>query len=160
MKKMTTSRLGLRLIKDFEGLRLAAYKCPAGVWTIGYGHTKGVKQGMVIDQTRADDFLVEDIAPIERHLNGLCINFRQEQFDALTSWIFNLGAGNFRSSTLFKKIGNDAPDEEIAAEIIRWTKAGGIPLAGLMKRRVAEANMFVGYDLYYFDDKTKSIKKK
>ena len=160
MKKMTTSKLGLQLIKNFEGLRLTAYKCPAGVWTIGYGHTKGVKQGMVIDQARADDLMIEDIAPIERQLNALCINFRQEQFDALVSWIFNLGGGNFQSSTLLKKICKDAPDEEITAEIIRWTKAGGIPLAGLMKRRVAEANMFVGYDLYDYDKKTNSIKKK
>ena len=157
---MTTSKLGLQLIKDFEGLRLDAYKCPAGVWTIGYGHTKGVKQGMVIDQARADDLMIEDVAPCERELNALCINFRQEQFDALVSWMFNLGAGNFLASTLKKKICNDAPDEEIAAEIIRWTKAGGHPLVGLMKRRVAEANMFVGYDLYYFDAKTKNIKKK
>ena len=160
MKKMTTSKLGLQLIKDFEGLRLTAYKCPAGVWTIGYGHTKGVKQGMVIDQARADDLLIEDVAPIERQLNALNINFRQEQFDALVSWIFNLGAGNFIGSTLYKKIGNDAPDEEIAAEFVRWVKAGGHPLVGLMKRRVAEANMFVGYDLYYFDGKTRNIKKK
>lgn len=159
MKKMTTSRLGLRLIKDFEGLRLAAYKCPAGVWTIGFGHTKGVKQGQVITEAQADDYLVEDIGPIERQLNNLGVNFRQEQFDALVSWIFNLGGGNFNNSTLKKKILADSKDEDITAEFIKWVNAGGKPLVGLKRRRVAEANMFVGYELYYLDDKN-NIKKR
>lgn len=159
MKKMTTSRLGQRLIKDFEGLRLGAYKCPAGVWTIGFGHTKGVKPGMVITEAQACDYLVDDIGPIERQLNKLGINFRQEQFDALVSWIFNLGWGNFSNSTLKKKILADASDQDIAAEFIKWVNAAGKPLPGLKKRRVAEANMFVGYELYYLDDKN-NIKKK
>ena len=156
---MTTSVLGKRLIKDFEVLRLKAYKCPAGVWTIGFGHTKGVKQGQAITEAQAEDYLVEDIAPIERVLNKLGVNFRQEQFDALVSWIFNLGAGAFGSSTLKKKILSDAKDEEIAAEIIRWVNSGGKPLVGLKRRRVAEANMFVGYEVYYLDDKN-NIKKR
>ena len=159
MKKMTTSRLGLRLIKDFEGLRLGAYLCPAGVPTIGYGHTKGVKMGQVITNEQADDYLIEDIAPLERHLNKLGINFRQEQFDALVSWLFNLGVGNFKKSNLLKRIQADVSDEAIAAEFIKWIYAGKTPLAGLKKRRVAEANMFVGYELYYLDDKN-NIKKK
>ena len=156
---MTASRLGLRLIKDFEGLRLGAYKCPAGVWTIGFGHTNGVKQGQVITEAQACDFLVEDIAPIEKLLNSLGINFRQDQFDALVSWIFNLGAGNFNKSTLKKKILADAKDEEIAYEFTKWVNAGGKPLAGLKRRRVAEANMFLGDELYYLDDKN-NIKKR
>lgn len=159
MKKMTTSRLGMRLIKDFEGLRLGAYKCPAGVWTIGFGHTKGVKPGQVITEAQACDYLVEDIGPIERQLNKLGINFRQEQFDALVSWIFNLGIGKFNASTILKKIQTDASDEDIASEFIRWIYAGGKPLPGLKKRRVAEANMFVGYELYFLDDKN-NIKKR
>ena len=156
---MTTSRLGLRLIKDFEGLRLGAYLCPAGVPTIGYGHTKGVKMGQVITNEQADDYLIEDIAPLERHLNKLGINFRQEQFDALVTWLFNLGVGNFKKSNLLKRIQADASDEAIAAEFIKWIYAGKTPLAGLKKRRVAEANMFVGYELYYLD-KNNNIKKK
>ena len=151
MKKMTTSRKGLQLIKDFEGLRLAAYKCPAGVWTIGYGHTKGVKQGQVIDQMRADDMLIEDIAPIERLLNSIGINFRQEQFDALCSWIFNLGVGNFSHSTMIVRIGTNASDIEITDQLVRWIKAGGKPLKGLKRRRIAEANMFLGKEVYYLD---------
>jgi lysozyme len=159
MKKMTTSRKGLQLIKDFEGLRLGSYKCPAGVWTIGYGHTKGVKQGQVIDQMRADDYLVEDIAPIERQLNKLNLNFRQEQFDALVSWIFNLGGGNFNSSTMKKYIVGDYTDEQITDQMVKWVNAAGKPLVGLKKRRIAEANMFLGYDKYYLDEKN-NIKKK
>ena len=156
---MTTSRNGLQLIKDFEGLRLESYKCPAGVWTIGYGHTKGVKPNVVIDQMRAEDLLIEDIAPIERMLNKLGINFRQECFDALVSWNFNLGEGAFRNSTLLKKIVADAPDEEITDQIVKWVNAGGKPLVGLKRRRVAEANIYLGYDKYYLD-KDNNIKKR
>lgn len=159
MKKMTTSRRGIQLIKDFEGLKLESYKCPAGVWTIGYGHAKGVKPNVVIDQMRAEDLLIEDIAPIERMLNKLGINFRQECFDALVSWNFNLGEGAFRNSTLLKKIVADAPDEEITDQIVKWVNAGGKPLVGLKRRRVAEANMFIGYDRYYLD-KDNNIKKR
>jgi lysozyme len=159
MKKMTTSRKGLQLIKDFEGLRLGSYKCPAGVWTIGYGHTKGVRQGQVIDQMRADDMLIEDIAPIERLLNSIGINFRQEQFDALVSWIFNLGQGSFKNSTILKRIMDNADDTEIADQIIRWVYASGKILTGLKKRRIAEANMFLGYERYYLDDKNNIQKK-
>jgi lysozyme len=159
MKKMTTSRKGLQLIKDFEGLRLGSYKCPAGVWTIGYGHTKGVNQGQVIDQMRADDMLIEDIAPIERLLNSIGINFRQEQFDALVSWIFNLGQGSFKNSTILKRIMDNADDTEIADQIIRWVYASGKILTGLKKRRIAEANMFLGYERYYLDEKNNIQKK-
>jgi len=159
MRKMTTSRQGLRLIKDFEGLRLGAYRCPAGVWTIAYGHTKGVRQGQVITEAQAEDYLIEDIAPLERYLNGLGINFRQEQFDALISWLFNLGTGNFKSSTLLKRIKADASDEDIAAEFTKWVYAGKKPLAGLKRRRVAEANMFAGRELYCLDDNG-NIRKK
>ena len=156
---MTTSKSGLQLIKDYEGLRLRAYLCPAGVWTIGFGHTKGVRQGQVITEEQACNYLVEDVAPIERLLNVLGVNFRQEQFDALVSWIFNLGSGNFQHSTLLRKIMADASDEEICTEIVRWVNSNGKPLTGLKKRRIAEANMFAGYELYYLD-KNNNIKHK
>ena len=158
MKKMTTSRKGLQLIKNFEGLRLGAYLCPAGVPTIGYGHTKGVKMGQKISQEQADDLLIEDVVPIEQLLNVLGINFRQEQFDALVSWIFNLGEGNFHNSTLLKKIVGNAPDIEITDQIVRWVNSNGNPLTGLKKRRIAEANMFLNRDVYYLD-KNNNIKK-
>ena len=148
MRLMKTSNQGKNLIKEAEGLRLDAYKCPAGVPTIGWGHTKGVKMGQHITVQQAEDLLMEDIAPIERLLNALKINFRQEQFDALVSWIFNLGAGNFKSSTMYKLILADARDEEITDSLIRWTYSGKQKLPGLMKRRVAEANLFIGYERY------------
>lgn len=158
MRKMTTSRAGIDLIKKSEGLVLSAYKCPAGVWTIGYGHTNGVRQGMRITQEQASKYLAEDVAPIEALLNAQHINFRQEQFDALVSWIFNLGVNNFGESTMLKLIRGNAPDEEITGQMVRWVHAGGKALAGLKKRRVYEANMFLGRSVY-FVDKDGEIKK-
>lgn len=148
MRRMTTSNKGKNLIKEAEGLRLEAYLCPAGVPTIGWGHTKGVKMGQHITLAEAEDLLVEDIAPIERLLNGMGINFRQEQFDALVSWIFNLGGGKFKGSTMYKRILEDARDEEITDQMVQWVKASGRPMPGLLKRRVAEANLFIGYERY------------
>ena len=148
MRLMKTSNQGKNLIKEAEGLRLEAYRCPAGVPTIGWGHTKGVKMGQRITLAMAEDLLVEDLGPIERLLNGLKINFRQEQFDALVSWIFNLGAGNFKSSTMYKRILENATDEDITDSLIKWTYSGKQQLPGLMKRRVAEANLFIGNERY------------
>lgn len=148
MTLMTTSNKGKQLIKEFEGLRLKAYRCQAGVPTIGYGHTKGVKMGQTVTAAQAEDMLVEDIAPIERLLNNMGLNFRQEQFDVLVSWIFNLGMGNFVNSTLCKRILAGADDQTVADEIIRWVNCSGKPSVGLMKRRVREANTFLGYERY------------
>lgn len=148
MRLMKASNQGKNLIKEAEGLSLDAYLCPAGIPTIGWGHTKGVKMGQHITKGQAEDMLVEDIAPIERMLNGLRINFRQEQFDALTSWIFNLGEGRFNSSTMLKRILENAKDEEITDQLIKWTYSGNQQLPGLIKRRVAEANLFIGYERY------------
>lgn len=159
MKKMTCSVLCKRLIKDFESLRLDAYLCPAGVWTIGWGHTNGVRKGQRISELQANDYLVEDIAPIERQLNKLGINFRQEQFDALVSFVFNLGWSKLKSSTLLKKIQADTTDQEIAAEFTKWVYSGGKKLLGLKRRRIAEANMFVGYELYCLDKDNNIVKK-
>ena len=145
---MTTSNQGKNLIKEAEGLRLDAYRCPAGIPTIGWGHTKGVKLGQHITVQQAEDMLVEDIAPIERLLNGLKINFRQEQFDALVSWIFNFGEGKFKGSTMYKRIIANAKDVEITDQLVKWINTAGRPLLGLMKRRVAEANLFIGYERY------------
>jgi lysozyme len=144
---MTISDDGLDLIKRYEGLRLKAYKCPAGVWTIGYGHTRGVTSGMTITEEIAEALLREDVRPAEKLLNGLHINLRQGQFDALCSWIFNLGSGNFLASTLKKKLVAGAPDKEIVAEIVKWNKATvngkKVELAGLTRRRAEEAAHFL-----------------
>ena len=95
---------GINIIKTFEGLFLKSYLCPAKIWTIGWGSTKGVKRGMVITVQEAEQRLLDDIAPIENYLNNLGIDLNQNQFDALCSFIFNLGVGNFSSSTLLKLI--------------------------------------------------------
>ena len=143
MKLMTIGEKGLALIKSFEGCKLKAYKCPAGVWTIGYGSTKGVTEGMVINESMAEKLLIRDIEPCERALNKMGINFRQGQFDALVSFIFNCGEGNFNKSTLKKKIIAKADDKEIADEFKKWNKAGGKVLAGLVRRREAEAKLWM-----------------
>lgn len=141
--KYKTSEEALKAIRNFEGISLIAYKCPAGVWTIGVGHTKGVKKGQKISMDTAMQYLKEDIAPIETYLNNLNICTSQCKFDALVDFIFNLGVGNFKSSTLFKKIRNKASDEEICAQFMRWVYAGGKKLKGLVNRREWECQMWV-----------------
>lgn len=138
---------GLNMIREFEGLRLRAYQDSVGVWTIGYGHTKNVQPHMRISIEQAEDFLEDDVRPIEQKLNRLGINLRQGQFDALVSFIFNLGEGAFNRSTLKKKILASATDREITAEFKRWDKVkinGKYQsLEGLTRRRAAEAASWV-----------------
>ena len=148
MTLMRISDKGIVLIKQYEGCKLFAYRDSVGVATIGYGHTKGVRMGQAITQKQADEFLREDITEAEKVLNNMGINFTQNQFDALCSWIFNLGKGNFIYSTMMKRISAGVDDEIITDELIRWHNAGGKPLLGLMRRRVAEANMFLGRERY------------
>jgi len=151
MTLMNISQKGIDLIKKFEGCKLYAYRDSVGVLTIGIGHTKNVKAGMSITQQQAETFLKDDIKPIETLLNGMGINYTQNQFDALTSWIFNLGQGNFKSSTMYKYIVAKKSDIAITDQMVKWYNAGGKPLLGLKRRRVAEANMFLGRDVYYVD---------
>ena len=149
---MTISQKGIDLIKTFEGCKLFAYRDSVGIPTIGYGHIKDVKIGMSITQKQAEEFLKSDIKPVERLLNGMGINYTQNQFDALTSWIFNLGEGNFKNSTMYKNIVARKSDVEITDQMVKWVNAGGRPLLGLKKRRVAEANMFLGRTAYRVDN--------
>ncbi|WP_417764674.1 lysozyme [Shewanella chilikensis] len=132
------------IIKEFEGLRLEAYKCPADVWTIGYGHTRAVVPGDVITEKEAEDFLSEDVEDAEDAVNAYVdVKLNQNQFDALVSFVYNLGAGNFRSSTLLRKL-NAGDYLGAANEFKRWNKSGGVTLNGLVRRREAEANLFIG----------------
>lgn len=151
MTKMTISKRGLDLIKEYESLRLTAYVCPAGKLTIGYGHTSGVTKAMKITQQQAEEFLLQDVAPIEKKLNNLGINFTQNQFDALCSWCFNLGLGDFTHSTMLIRIQTNASDLEITDQLVKWVNSCGKPLLGLKRRRVSEANMFLGKEAYYLD---------
>ena len=161
MKKMTLSEDGRELITSFEGCKLTAYK-PVSTekyYTIGYGHYGAdVTRGMTISRECALELLSNDVKPIESLLNGLKINLRQECFDALVSWIYNLGMGNFNASTMKKRIVADAPDLEITDQMVKWVNAGGTPLLGLKRRRVAEANMWLGREVYYLD-KNNNIKR-
>jgi lysozyme len=131
-----------RLIKEFEGLRLTAYTCPAGVWTIGYGHTKGVKQGMKIDQATADRLLDVDIVDVARSIRKLVkVDLNDNQAQALVSFIFNVGARAFSNSTLLRKL-NNKDYAGASSEFDKWVYAKGKKLPGLVRRRKAEKELF------------------
>lgn len=143
---MKTSNKGVELIKQFEGLRLKAYKDQKGVWTIGYGHTGGVKSGDVITEQEAEKLLENDLKTAENAVNEQNLSLSQNQFDALVSFVFNVGTGNFRSSTLLKKAKANPDDPTIRNEFLKWNKArinGTLkPLTGLTRRRAAEADLY------------------
>ena len=143
---MNTSPKGIALIKEFEGLHLKAYKCPGGVWTIGYGHTVGVKPGMVISEAQAEEYLKADLVRFERYLNGLGLALNQNQFDALVSFIYNVGTGNFSSSTLLRKVRANPQDNSIMDEFLRWVYSKGRVLPGLQRRRLAEMKLYFSND--------------
>ena len=143
---MKTSPKGIALIKEFEGLRLKAYKCLGGVWTIGYGHTAGVKPGMVITESQAEEYLKADLIAFERYLNGLGLALNQNQFDALISFIYNVGTGNFSNSTLLRKVRANPQDNSIIDEFLRWVYSKGRVLPGLQRRRLAEMKLYFSND--------------
>ena len=159
---MTISQQGIDLIKAFEGFRSKAYK-PVPTekyYTIAWGHYgPDVKKDMQVTEEQAQELFRKDVEPIEKTLNSLGINFCQECFDGIISWIYNLGIGKFNASTFKKKILADADDEVITDEMVKWVNAGGKPLTGLKRRRIAEANMFLGKERYYLDEEN-NIKKK
>ena len=141
---MNISQEGLSLIKKFEGCEYNAYKCAAGVWTIGYGHTAGVKEGDLVTQQEADKILEEDMKEYEGYINDyVTVDLNQNQFDSLVSWVFNLGPNNLKSSSMLKVLNNGAY-EDVPAQIKRWNKASGKVLEGLIRRREAEALLFEG----------------
>ena len=139
---METSKIGLDLIKHFEGCELEAYKCPAGVWTIGYGHTKGVYEGQTITEEEAEQMLKDELVEYEGYVNNLVtVGLNQNQFDAMVSWVYNLGGGNLKASTLLKVL-NSGNYAGVPEQMLRWNKAGGKVLEGLTRRRQAEADLF------------------
>lgn len=139
---MKTSKNGIDLIARHEGLRLKAYRCPAGILTIGYGHTGNVREGQTITEDYAKYLLASDLSTAENAVNRQNLNINQNQFDALVSFVFNVGSGNFLKSTLLKKIKVNPNDTLIAAEFDRWNKAAGKVLPGLVKRRLDEAKLY------------------
>lgn len=139
---MKTSDKGIDLIKKHEGFRAKAYKCPAGKWTIGYGHTLNVKSTDVISLDEAEYFLKKDVEFAENEVNRHNLNINQNQFDALVSFVFNLGAGNFTRSTLLRKIKSNPNDPTIREEFEKWIYADGKVLNGLVRRRKEEADLY------------------
>ena len=139
---MKATNTAIELIKSFEQLRLNSYLCPAGVWTIGYGHTDGVNQGMLITEKTADAFLKQDIRNAEHSINQMDAELTQEQFDALVSFVFNVGVRAFNVSTLRKKILKNPNDPSIADEFRRWIYAGNEKMPGLIKRREQEIKLY------------------
>jgi len=145
---MKVNDKGITLIKSFEGCKLRAYQDSVGIWTIGYGATfyqdgSNVKSGDTLTQQQADDMLnyhvnlfAEKVKPlIKRELSG-------NQFSALVSFAFNLGAGALAKSTLLKKVNVYPEDASIYSEFAKWDKAGGKQLRGLTRRRKAEADLY------------------
>lgn len=133
---MKTSKAALDQIAKYEGIRLKAYRCPAGVWTIGVGHTGGVTEGMTITHEQAMAYFAEDIKASERAVEKLGMELTQGQFDALVSFCYNCGAGNL------KKLCTDRTKKQIADAIPLYNKGGGKVLAGLVKRRAWERGLF------------------
>lgn len=139
---------GIPIIRKFEGLKLQAYLCPANVWTIGYGSTfyengSKVEQGDKITIDRADKLLFFMVGKFETSVKGLVKSqINDNQLGALTSFAFNVGVGALNKSTLLKKVNANPNDPNIRAEFMRWTRAGGKVLKGLVTRREAEANLY------------------
>lgn len=142
---MRTSERGLQFIAEHEGLSLTAYPDPgtgAEPYTIGYGHTRGVKPGDTCTEAQAMEWLREDIQEAERAIERLVtVELNDDQHAALVSFVFNLGAANFGGSTLLKRI-NAGDFEGASLEFPRWNRAAGRVMAGLTKRRLAEAALF------------------
>lgn len=141
--RLVYSQTGLHLTETFEGCRLVSYQDSKGVWTIGYGHTFKVVAGMTCTQEQAEAWLREDVLRASNAVNVLVkIELNQEEFDALTDFVFNLGIGNFRDSTLLRLI-NQNSLRAAANEFPRWDKCAGVELEGLRKRRIAEQALFL-----------------
>lgn len=141
---MRTGQEGIDLIKEFEGFRDEAYLCPGSVWTIGYGHTKGVKPGDKITEVEAEYYLRYDIGDAEQAVNSLInVPIQQWQFDALVSLVYNIGSGNFCSSTIRRLVNEGCQDRnKIFHAFKMWKKSNGRVLSGLIRRREAEARLY------------------
>jgi lysozyme len=149
---MTPSKNCIDLIKKFEGLRLEAYQCPAGVWTIGWGSTgPGIREGLVISENTAHAMITGHVREIGISLSDMLgragllhygSGLSQNQFDALTSFVYNIGIGAFKKSTMYGLL-RDKLYNEAAREFDRWVHAGGKELPGLVSRRAAEKELFL-----------------
>lgn len=145
---MKASKQCIELIKQFEGCRLKAYKCPANIWTIGIGHTglvngKPITENTTITPLMAETLLAIDLQKFENAINKLVKKpLTQSEFDSLTSFVFNIGIGAFEQSTMLKLL-NQGNFELASKQFDRWIYAKGKPLKGLKKRRLAEKTLFL-----------------
>jgi len=139
---MNISQACVDLVKQFEGCKLDSYQDVVGVWTIGYGHIEGVTEGQTISQQEADLMLMSDLHDKAEKVDRLVTaGVTQNQFDALVSFAYNLGIGNLESSTLLKMI-NAGTADAAGDQFLRWDKAGGVEIAGLLRRRQAEMELY------------------
>jgi lysozyme len=144
----STSKLGLDIIKKYEGLRLTSYLCPAGIPTIGYGSTRYPNGKKVLlgeklnNETEATSLLLATMKPYEDAVNRHLPNLNQCQFDALVSFCYNVGTGAFIKSTLLRKAKANANDPSIVDEFSKWVRGGGKVLPGLVTRRKDEARLY------------------
>lgn len=143
---------GLDLVKSCEGLKLDAYRCPAGVWTIGYGHTKGVQPNDRITEPEADKLLLQDLDGAGEQIEQLVrVPLTENQFSSLASFVFNVGASSLASSTLLKRL-NSGDYDAVPVELGKWVKATNpktgekVTLPGLVKRRSAEGQLWLKAD--------------
>lgn len=140
---MKTSQNGVNFIASFEGCELTAYRCPANVLTIGYGHTGAdVHEGQIITKQKALELLANDLAGVEARINGLDLKLNQNQFDALVSFAYNCGFGNLKKSTLLEFVKANPNNTNIVTEFMKWTRANGKVLPGLVRRRHDEAALY------------------
>ena len=140
---MKISQDGINFIKRWEGLRLSAYRCPAMVWTIGYGHTKTARRGMKITEAEAERLLRQDVKVYEYSVQKLVkVTLSQNQYDSLVSFCFNVGRGAFAQSTMLRVL-NQSNYQRTAKEFHKWVHAGRKVLPGLVSRRKAESEMFL-----------------
>lgn len=141
---MEISKQGIDLIKKYEGFKPYAYLCPANILTIGYGHTRGVRLGQTCTEAEAEQFLKEDLELAEAEVNKIAneVELTQGQYDSLVSFTFNLGAKNFQTSTLRKKVLNNPADPTIKAEFGKWVYVKGKVSPGLQRRRLEENKLY------------------
>jgi lysozyme len=141
---MQINPAGLSLIKQYEGFSKTPYRCPAGLWTIGYGHTAGVHEHTAaITEAEALELLRRDVRTAEQAVHELlAVEVNENQFSALVSFTFNVGRANLAHSTLLARV-NAEEFDAAANQFLRWVYAGGVPLQGLKNRRMAERQLFL-----------------
>jgi lysozyme len=152
VNNLTAGASARKIIEHYESCRFEAYQDQVGIWTIGYGHTKGVYPGQVINMDQVLEFLTEDLVNSETCVNKLVtVKLSQLQFDALISFTFNLGCGHLQESTLLKLL-NQREYNQVSTQMARWNMAGGVIAKGLVYRRQTEGILFDTGNIFFGND--------